>query len=149
MKRWTAALMALMLMALAAPALAEAAELSGYYGQDIAQAAEALGGLEWSRSDEYGDSYDSEKLSLRGDGTVRLIDLKAGDDYALCGVTVGMKRDDVLELMKDKNRMWDYDEEVAFTIEADKDDPAASRILVVFFDDNGKVSGAWYRATGK
>lgn len=148
MKRALAALMALALLT-AGQALAEAMELKDYFGQDIARAAEAIGGLTYASGEEYRDNYEGEDLSLRGDGTVSLIDLRGGDDYALCGIAIGMKRDDVLQALKDYARMWEYDEEIAFNVLPDIDKPAASQILVVFFDESGRVSGAWYRAAGE
>ena len=146
MKRLASMLLALLLAVLPA-ALAEAAELSGYYGQDIAQAAEAIGGLTYEAGDEFKDNYTGDGLALRGDGTVRLIDLTGGADrYALCGVTVGMKRDDALKGLAGYSQLWDYDEEAAFIIVADEADQLNSQTLVLFFED-GAVSGAWYRSS--
>ena len=122
-------------------------ELSGCFGQPIEQAAQALGGLSYTAGEEYRDNYEGDGFALRGNGKVELIDLKAGG-CALCGVTVGMKRDRALALLQDFNRMWDYEEEVAFNVVPDAGNPAASQILVVFFED-GVVSGAWYRAAGE
>lgn len=147
MKRWMALLAALLLFATAL-AEGEARELSGYFGKDIAQAAETLGGLNRSEGTEFKDNYASDALALRGsDGKVRLIELNGGGD-SLCGVTVGMARKDVLKLMEGCPMLWQYDEEVAWIVRADAQNELNSETLVVFFDEKGKVEGAWYRASG-
>ena len=147
MKRLASALLA-MVMLLACGALAEATELSDWYGRDIAGAAEAVGGLQYAAGEEFPDNYEGGGVALRGDGVVALIDLEAGaQDYALCGVSVGMKRADVLARMEGYGRLWDYDEEAAWIVVPDEVDPLNSRMLVAFFDDAGKVSGLWYRSS--
>lgn len=166
MKRWMAIGLALAMM-LAFACLAEAGrrELSDWFGQDIRQAAEALDGLTYSEGTEFKDNYVGDGLALRGrDGKVDLIELLApaeGDGAtaavpditddrmpdALCGVTVGMKREDVLALMAGMPMPWEYDEEIAWIVHADEQDELNSVMLVVFFDEDGKVSGAWYRAS--
>ena len=166
MKRWMAMGLALALM-LACAGLAEAGsrELSDWYGRDIRQAAEALGGLTYSEGTEFKDNYVGDTLALRGrDGKVDLIELLAPaegsgataivpditDDRvpdALCGVTIGMKREDVLALMEGMPMPWEYDEEIAWIVRADAQDELNSVMLVAFFDEAGKVCGAWYRAS--
>lgn len=173
MKRWMAMGLALALM-LACAGLAEAGsrELSDWYGRDIRQAAEALGGLTYSEGTEFKDNYVGDTLALRGrDGKVDLIELLApaegsgataeGSDAtaivpditddrvpdALCGVTIGMKREDVLALMEGMPMPWEYDEEIAWIVRADAQDELNSVMLVAFFDEAGKVCGAWYRAS--
>lgn len=161
MKKWIALLLALVLM-LSAACLAETGirELSDWYGKDIREAAEALGGLEYAEGTEFRDNYVGDTLALRGkDGKVDCIELltpTAGavpdltDDHvpdALCGVTVGMKRDDVIALMEGMPMPWQYDEEIAWIVRADKENELNSEMLVVFFDEDGKVNGAWYRAS--
>ena len=150
MKRWIALAAALML-ALCAAATAEVAprELSGYYGGDIRKAAEEIGGLSYSAGAEFADNYESDALALRGnDGKVGLIELKGapGGD-TLCGVSVGMAREDVVKLMEGRPMPWEYAEEVAWIVRADAENELDSETLVVFFDENGKVNGAWYRSS--
>ena len=151
------AALALMIAGLAANAgLAEAAdrELSVYYGQDIASAAETLGELTYSEGTEFKDNYVGDTLALRGnDGVVGCIELKPAPEGAepgretLCGVSVGMKREDVVALMDGTPMPWEYDEEIAWIVRADKENELNSEMLVVFFDEDGKVNGAWYRAS--
>lgn len=144
------ALALLALLACAAMAESAARELSGYYGQDIARAAEELGGLSFWAGDEYAENYEGETLSLRGNGgLVTDIELKAvpGGD-SLCGVTVGMDRRDVEALMTGCPMLWQYDEELAFTVRENAEDELKNENLVVFFDEKGQVNGAWYRASG-
>lgn len=146
MKRFASALLALALL-LAPAALAE--ELSGWYGQDIAEAAEAVGGLTYAAGEEFPDNYAGGGVALRGDGKVALIDLEDGaEDRALCGVTVGMKREDALALLSGYTQLWDYDEEAAWMIVPDDVEQTNSQMLVAFFDEDGKVSGLWYRSSG-
>ena len=136
---------------LCAACLAEAAgrELSGYYGQDIAQAAEELGGLTYAAGEEYADNYQSDAVALRGNGgkvaVIELKDAPGGD--SLCGVRVGMARRDVEALMDGCPQLWQYDEEIAYTVRADAKDELNNETLVVFFDELGLVNGAWYRAS--
>ena len=126
----------------------EGRELSGYYGGDIAQAAEELGGLTFSASEEYSENYDGPTLTLRGqNGRVTMIELKdAPGGDSLCGVTIGMPRAEVEALMAGCPMLWQYDEEVAFTIRADAENELNSETLVVFLSEEGRVNGAWYRA---
>lgn len=129
----------------------EVRELSGYFGADIAETAEALGGLTYVPGEEFADNYDCDAFTLRGNGgVVTVIELK---DFpspdALCGVRVGMTRDEVLALMAGCPMLWEYDEEVAFTVRADDENALNNETLVVFFDDGGRVNGAWYRASGE
>lgn len=148
MKKWFVLAMALMLLA---TAFAEGAdrELSDYYGADIATAAEALGGLTYAEGTEFKDNYTSDALALRGaGGMVTCIELKeASQGYTLCGASVGMERKDVLALMEGKPMLWEYDEEIAWIVRADEENELNSETLVVFFDGDGKVSGAWYRTS--
>ena len=149
MKRWIALAIALLLMA---TALAEGAsrELTDYYGKDIAEAAQALGGLTYAEGKEFKDNYTSDALALRGDGLVSCIELReASKDETLCGVSVGMTRKKVTSLMEGYPMPWEYDEEIAWIVRADEEDELNSETLVVFFDENGKVNGAWYRSSEK
>jgi len=161
MKRRIVFMLALAL-ALSAACLAEAGnrELSQWYGQDIRAAAEALGGLEYIEGTEFRDNYVGDTLALRGkDGKVDCIELKPAPEAAvpdltddrvpdaLCGVTVGMKREDVTALMEGMPMPWQYDEEIAWIVRADKENELNSEMLVVFFDEDGRVNGAWYRAS--
>ena len=125
-------------------------ELSGLYGQDIAQAAAQIGGMTHWAGDEYADNYESDALALRGNGgLVGDIELKdAPGGYALCGVSVGMSRAEVEALMAACPVLWTYDEELAFTVREDGENELKNEILVVFFSEDGRVSGAWYRASG-
>lgn len=131
--------------------LAESAgrELSGYYGKDIAQAAAEIGGLEYAAGEEYADNYLSDAVALRGNGgKVAVIELKnAPGGDSLCGVRVGMARKDVEALMDGCPQLWQYDEEIAYTVRADAQDELNNETLVVFFDELGLVDGAWYRAS--
>ena len=149
MKRWIAIL--LLVLSALAMARAETAgrELSEYYGKDIAQAAEALGGLTFSEGDEFEQNYVGDGLALRGDkGLVRLIELRdAPSGDTLCGVGVGMARKDVVKLMEGLPMPWSYDEEIAWIVRPDEQNELNSELLVVFFDENGRVNGAWYRAS--
>lgn len=151
MKKYAALVIALMLSLAAGRAEGSGRELSGYYGQDIAAAAEALGGLDYSEGAEFRDNYVGDALSLRGDGgVVRCIELKdSPEGEALCGVSVGMARGDVLALMEGFPMPWEYDEEIAWIVRADEKDELNSETLVVFFDEDGRVNGAWYRASGE
>jgi hypothetical protein len=147
MKRWIALAIALLL---AATAFAEGAvrELSAYYGKDIAEAAEAIGGLTYAEGKEFKDNYTSDALALRGDGSVVCIELReASKGDALCGVSVGMARKDVVSLMEGYPMPWEYDEEIAWIVRADENDELNSETLVVFFDEDGRVNGAWYRTS--
>lgn len=148
MKRWMALAVALVLM-VTGFAMAEGRELSGYYGKDIAEAAEALGGLVHEAGTEFKDNYLGDTLALRGnDGVVGFIELKdAPGGDSICGVSVGMARKDVLSLMEGCPMPWEYDEEVAWIVRADEKNELNSEMLVVFFDENGKVNGAWYRSS--
>ena len=149
MKRWIALAVALVMMMAAGLAETGSRELSGYFGKDIKQAAEELGGLTYSEGKEFQDNYVGETLALRGDGTVRFIELKdAPGGDTLCGVSVGMARKDVAALMEGCPMPWEYDEEVAWIVRADEKDELESELLVVFFDEDEKVSGAWYRTSG-
>ena len=146
-------MLALVLLALlACAALAESAprELSGYYGQDIARAAEEIGGLTFWAGEEYAQNYEGETLSLRGNGglvaDIELKDVPGGD--CLCGVAVGMERRDVEALMADCPMLWQFDEELAFTMRENAENELKNETLVVFFDEKGQVNGAWYRASG-
>lgn len=148
MKRMFAALLMLMLLS---TGLAENAvlELSGLLGQDIATAAESIGGLTRSTSDEYAVSYSDERLALRGNGDkVTFIELKpeggSKSDCALWGITIGMPREDVEALFIDLPTMWTFDEETAYLIKAD----GVDAMFVLFYSAAGKVSGAWYRVEG-
>lgn len=142
---------AIMLM-LAAVCLAEGTgrELSGYYGKDIAEAAKALGGLTYAEGTEFRDNYVGDALALRGsDGKVTCIELRdAPSGDSLCGISVGMARKDAEALMDGCPMLWQYDEEVAWIVRADQKNELNSETLVVFFDENGRVNGAWYRASG-
>ena len=145
-------MMIVMALVLAATCLAEGAgrELSGYYGKDIASAAKALGGLTYAEGAEFRDNYVSDALALRGNvGKVTCIELrdaKGGD--SLCGVSVGMDRKSVKAFFEGFPMPWEYDEEIAWIVRADESDELNSEMLVVFFDGEGKVNGAWYRASG-
>ena len=150
MKKKALALMCALLLLAVCAAESLGRELSGYYGQDIAQAAEALGGLSYSAGEEYAENYVGEAFSLRGnDGKVTFIELRdyPGQD-ALCGVCIGMARGDVEALMAGCPMLWQYDEELAYTVREDAEDPLNSETLVVFFDEGGKVNGARYRSSG-
>ena len=149
MKKLLALIGALALLLAAAGAETAGRELSEYYGQDIAQAAEALGGLSFWAGDEFAENYECDTLALRGNGgKVADIELKAvpGPD-SLCGVTVGMARSDVLALMNGHPLLWEYDEEVAYIVREDTQNELNSETLVVFFDEDAAVNGAWYRAS--
>jgi hypothetical protein len=123
-------------------------ELSGYYGGDIARAAEELGGLTFSAGEEYSENYEGPTLTLRGQGgRVTMIELKdAPGGDSLCGVTIGMPRAEVETLMAGCPMLWQFDEEVAFTVRADAENALNSETLVVFLNEEGRVNGAWYRA---
>ena len=125
-------------------------ELSGYYGGDIARAAEELGGLTFSAGEEYSENYEGPTLTLRGQGgRVTMIELKdAPGGDTLCGVSVGMARKDVQALMAGCPMPWEYDEEIAWIVRADEKNELNSELLVVFFDEDGRVNGAWYRTSG-
>ena len=88
----------LALALLTSAALAEGRELSGYFGKDIKSAAEEIGGLTYAEGTEFKDNYTGDALALRGDGTVRVIELKdAPGGDSLCGVSVGMARKDQID----------------------------------------------------
>ena len=149
MKKALALICALLLLAVCA-AEGPGRELADFYGTDITQAADALGGLSYSKGEEYADNYACEAFSLRGNGgKVTFIELK---DYpganVLCGIGIGMARSDVETLMAGCPMLWQYDEELAYTVREDAEDPLNSETLVVFFDEGGKVNGAWYRSSG-
>lgn len=147
MKSFIALILALALLTSAA--LAEGRELSGYFGKDIKSAAEEIGGLTYAEGTEFKDNYTGDALALRGDGTVRVIELKdAPGGDSLCGVSVGMARKDVQALMTGCPMPWEYDEEIAWIIRADEKDELNSETLVVFFGEDGRVNGAWYRTSG-
>ena len=145
-------IMIVMAMMLAMSCLAEGAgrELSGYYGKDIAAAAKELGGLTYAEGTEFRDNYVGDALALRGtDGKVtciELMDAPSGD--SLCGISVGMSRKDAEALMDGCPMLWQYDEEIAWIVRADSQNELNSETLVAFFDEDGKVNGAWYRASG-
>ncbi len=147
MKTFFALVLALALLTSAA--FAEGRELSGYFGKDIRSAAEEIGGLTYAEGTEFRDNYTGDALALRGDGTVRLIELKdAPGGDTLCGVSVGMARKDAQALMTGCPMPWEYDEEIAWIVRADEKNELNSELLVVFFDEDGKVNGAWYRTSG-
>ena len=52
---------------------------------------------------------------------------------SLCGVTVGMERKDVEALMTGCPMLWQYDEELAFTIRENAENELKNENLVVFF----------------
>ena len=145
LKRLLIALLALLMLAW--PALAETVELSNWYGQPIADAAEAIGGMAYTAGEEFTDNYDGDAVALRGnDGVVKVIELKAGGaGYSLCGVAAGMNHKEVKDLMNGCPILWEYDEEVAFLVKTDPTNELNDVMLVVFFDENFKVNGAWYR----
>lgn len=151
MKRIMALICAAMLLCAVCAAESEYRELSGWFGADIAEAAEALGGLTYTPGEEFADNYDCDAFTLRGNGgkviVIELKDFPSQD--ALCGVHVGMARDEVLELTAGYPMLWEYDEEVAFTARADAENELNSETLVVFLDDGGRVNGAWYRSSGE
>ena len=125
-------------------------ELSGFFGGDIAQAASEIGGLTFEAGEEYAENYAGDDIALRGNGgVVTLIDLRPenGND-TLCGIRNGMTREDAEVLMNGCPMMWRYDEEIAWLIRADAEDELKDEILVVFFDEDSKVAGAWYRVAG-
>lgn len=128
---------------------ADGHELSAYYGKDIALAAEALGGLTFSAGEEFRENYIGDAVALRGeDGVITYIELRdAPGDYTLCGISVGMAREDALALMEGYPKLWDYDEEVAWIVRADAQNELNDETLVVFFDEDGRVNGAWYRVS--
>lgn len=146
MKRIIGLLLAIMLCA---ACLAEGAgrELSGYFGGDIAQAATELGGLTYEPGEEFADNYIGEMVALHGnDGKVCFIALRAENRAdTLCGIKNGMKREDAQSLMNGCPQLWDYPEELAWIVRADAANELNDEILVVFFDENGIVNGAWYR----
>ncbi len=147
MKTFFALILALALLTTAA--LAEGRELSAYFGQDIKSAAEEIGGLTYAEGSEFKDNYTGDALALRGDGTVRVIELRdAPGGDTLCGVSVGMAREDVEALMTGLPMPWRYDEEIAWIVRADAQNELNSETLVVFFDEDGRVNGAWYRTSG-
>jgi len=147
-RRMCAVLLAVVLM-LSASALAEQAvrELSGYYDRDIAAAAAEIGELSYAAGDEFRDNYENDQMALRGrDGKVAVIELKAGiGPFTLCGVSAGMGRDEVKALFTGYPKLWEFAEEVGYTIVENKQDEIESLTLVVFFDESGRVDGAWYR----
>ena len=147
MKTLIALILALAL--LASVALAEGRELSGYFGKDIKTAAGEIGGLTYAQGTEFKDNYTGDTLALRGDGVVRVIELKdAPGGDSLCGVSVGMARKDVQALMAGCPMPWEYDEEIAWIVRADAQNELNSETLVVFFGEDGRVNGAWYRTSG-
>ena len=125
-------------------------ELSGYFGQAIAGAAEQIGGLSFEAGEEYAESYTSAALALRGNGgVVTFIDLRPDDTAdTLCGIKNGMYRNEAQAVMEGVPQMWDYPEELAWLIRDNAEDDLKDEILVVFFDEDGRVSGAWYRVSG-
>lgn len=125
-------------------------ELSGYFGQTIATAAAQIGGLTFEAGEEYAESYADDALALRGNGgVVTFIDLKPDNTTdTLCGIRNGMYRNEAQALMEGVPQMWDYPEELAWLIRDNAEDELKDEILVVFFDEDGKVSGAWYRISG-
>ena len=147
-KQMMALALALALCA-AMPALAEVMELSDCYGESISEAAQRIGGLTYESGEEYAENYESDALALRGNGgKVELVELKAEPgEYSLCGVSVGMNRKAVLDLMADNPKLWEYEEEVAYIIQEDKDNLLNSLTLVVFFDEDFLVNGVWYRTS--
>ena len=125
-------------------------ELSVYFGKPIAEAAQEIGGLTFESGEEYADNYTGDGLVLRGNGgTVTFIDLLPSNPTdTLCGIRDGMSRDEALTLMEGMPLMWDYPEELAWLIRADDADELKNEILVVFFDEEAHVCGAWYRVAG-
>jgi cobalt-precorrin-5B (C1)-methyltransferase len=95
-------------------------------------------------------NYVGDALALRGsDGKVTCIELRdAPSGDSLCGISVGMARKDAEALMDGCPMLWQYDEEAAWIVRADQKNELNSETLVVFFDENGRVNGAWYRASG-
>ena len=148
MKRCMAVLLSLAML-LSAAALAERVELSGCYGGEIAEVAKEIGGLSFSAGEEFDENYDGETLALRGrEGRVRCIELKdAPSDFTLCGIAVGMGRDEAERMMAGSPQLWRFDEEIAWIARADSENELDSETLVVFFDEKGRVNGAWYRSS--
>ena len=125
-------------------------ELSGFFGGDIVKGAEEIGGLTFEAGEEYAENYVGDSIALRGNGgVVTLIDLRPENaDDSLCGIKNGMTREDAEVLMNGCPMMWRYDEEIAWLIRADAEDELKDEILVVFFDEDARVAGAWYRVAG-
>ena len=125
-------------------------ELSGYFGQPIAQAAEQIGHLSFEVSEEYAENYVGDTFALRGNGgVVTFVDLKPENKLdTLCGIQNGMYRNEAQALMEGVPQIWDYPEELAWLIRDNAEDELKDEILVVFFDEEGRVSGAWYRVSG-
>lgn len=126
-------------------------ELTGYFGGDIARAAEEIGGMEFSAGEEFEANYDGVGVALHGNGgVVTFIDLRPEDvGDTLCGIDNGMSREDAQLLMNGCPMLWDYPEELAWTVREDPKDELNNETLVVFFDEDGKVCGAWYRTSGE
>ena len=150
MKRRLAMVVLLAIMAALGLARAEGRELSDYFGRDIVSAAKALGDLTYAEGTEFKDNYVNDALALRGNGgkvtCIELRNARSGD--SLCGVSVGMDRKSVKAFFEGFPMPWEYDEEIAWIVRADESNELNSEMLVVFFDENGKVNGAWYRASG-
>ena len=87
-------------------------DLVQYYGMDIHEAAEQIGGLTYSEGvwdedeDPEGywydpDNYAGAGIALRGSGLLYEIELnEPNETYNLCGVSVGMDIDAALEVVK-------------------------------------------------
>ena len=123
-------------------------ELSAYYGKPIAEAAGEIGGLSFEAREEFSENYFNDGLALRGNGgQVSVIELRAEDTVdTLCGIRCGMTWQETRTLMEGCPLLWEYDEELAWLIRADAQDKLRDEILVVFFDEDARVRGAWYRS---
>lgn len=124
-------------------------ELSTFFGGDIAQAAQEIGGLEAAEGEEFQDNYIGAGIALHGNGgRLTFIDLLPEDEGdTLCGIGNGMSRADAMLLMNGCPLLWDYPEELAWIVRADEENQLNSETLVLFFNEDGVVSGAWYRTS--
>lgn len=125
---------------------AKLVELSGYYGKNIANAANALGGgfsIEyWDGEDAIDVTYEKYGLWMAANGTtIKEIRISGHSKYALLGITVGMSKSDAEKTLKKYTVMGNYGNSAEYVIKGTKSN---WDILLDIDYSNGRVTSVDY-----